>query len=133
MLTTIKFSGKLVKNGRSGMEFDNKLVNCKYIVKQIKDLGVDDKYLGFYFLVSIEEMLINGKSNFKSFYKDVYPEIALQYKKNACTIERNIRHLINQHWLEGDKFLLYKVCPGDKPSCCKFIYAIKNYLMKQIV
>ena len=115
------------------MEYNNKLINCKYIVKQFKDLGIDDKYLGFYYLVSIEEKLLNDKRDFKSFYKDIYPEIALQYNKNACTIERNIRHLINQHWLSEDKELLYKICPGNKPSCCKFIYAVKNYLIKQIV
>ena len=84
-------------------------------------------------IYSIIALTYINKQNFKSFYKDIYPVIALQYNKNNCSIERNIRHLINQHWLDGDKCLLHNICPGSKPSCCKFIYAIKNYLMEQIV
>lgn len=114
------------------MNYDSKISNCKFIIKQIKDLGIDDKYLGYYFLVSIENLLINEKFVMNSFYKDVYPVIAKIYDKNECTIERDIRHLINQIWLDGDKHKIYKLCFGVKPSCCKFIYVIKNYLIKQI-
>ena len=114
------------------MNYSNKILNCKFIVKQIMDLGIDDKYIGFYFLVSIEDYLLKQNVEIKSFYKDVYPKIAKMYDKNDCTIERDIRHLINQHWLNGGKIALYKLFMGRKPSCCKFIYVIKNYLMKQI-
>lgn len=114
------------------MNYDNKISNCKYIVKQIKDLGIDDNYMGFYFLVSIEEMLLNSEREIKSFYKDIYPEVAKIYDKNDCSIERDIRHLINQTWQSGDKYNLYKLFLGKKPTCCRFIYVIKNYLMKQI-
>ncbi len=114
------------------MNYNNKISNCKYIVKQIKDLGIEDKYLGFYFIVSIEDMLLNDNVEINSFYKDVYPKIAKIYERNECTIERDIRHLINQIWLDGDKFKIYRLCAGRKPSCCKFIYTIKNYLIKQI-
>ena len=42
------------------MNYDDKIGNCKYIVKQIKDLGISEDYLGFYFLVSIEDILLNN-------------------------------------------------------------------------
>lgn len=114
------------------MKYHNKISHCKFIVKQIKDLGINDKYLGFYFLVSIENILLNEKQEINSFYKDIYPRIAKEYEKNECTIERNIRHLINQLWLEGANCKIYQICSGIKLSCCKFIYTIKNYLIKQI-
>jgi len=114
------------------MKYHNKISHCKFIVKQIKDLGINDKYLGFYFLVSIENILLNENEQINSFYKDIYPRVAKEYDKRECTIERDIRHLINQLWLDGDKHKLYNICSGVKPSCCKFIYAIKNYLIKQI-
>lgn len=114
------------------MDYNKKISNCKYIVKQIKDLGIDDKYLGFYFIISIEDLLLNSKIEINSFYKDVYPKIAKIYDKNECSIERDIRHLINQIWLDGNKHKIYEICAGRKPSCCKFIYAIKNYLIQQI-
>jgi len=115
------------------IEYENKISNCKYIVKQIKDLGIEDKYIGFYFVVSIEELLLNATYEIKSFYKDVYPKIAKLYEKNDCSIERDIRHLINQTWQNGGKGELFKLFLGRKPSCCKFIYEIKNYLMRQII
>ena len=70
------------------MNYSNKILNCKFIVKQIMDLGIDDKYIGFYFLVSIEDYLLKQNVEIKSFYKDVYPKIAKMYDKNDCTIEQ---------------------------------------------
>ena len=35
--------------------------------------------MGYYFLVSIEDYLLNEKVEIKSFYKDVYPKIAKIY------------------------------------------------------
>jgi len=114
------------------MDYSNKISKCKFIIKQINELGIEDKYMGYYFLISIEDYLLKQNVEIKSFYKDVYPKIAKIYDKNDCTIERDIRHLINQHWDDGNKTELYKLFMGRKPSCCKFIYVIKNYLMKQI-
>lgn len=114
------------------MNYASKIENCKYIVKQLKKLEIDDGYLGFYFVVSIENILLNDSTEINSFYKDIYPVIAEIYDKNDCSIERDIRHYIHQLWLSGDKHKLYQLFGGIKPSCCKFIYTIKNYLIKQI-
>ena len=132
MLTSWGNNGKLIENGRTYMNYDAKIKNCKYIVKQIRDLGVADDYLGFYYLVSIEDLLLNNKVEMGSFYKDVYPVVAKIYNKKECTIERDIRHLIKQIWMDDNNSKLYNLCFGVKPSCCKFIYVIKNYLIGKI-
>ncbi len=69
-----------------------------FFVKMLRELGISSKYLGFYFLIDILDMLINKKMVVKSFSKEVYPIIAQKYNMKECTIERNIRNLIDKTW-----------------------------------
>lgn len=105
-----------------------------FIVKMLKSLGVSSRYLGFYFLVDILDMLINKKLIVKSFSKEIYPIIAKKYNTNECTIERNIRNLIDKTWNQNIKNKVKGLWfSQEKPTCCKFIYIIKSYIIMQIV
>jgi two-component system response regulator (stage 0 sporulation protein A) len=103
-----------------------------FIMKQLDNLGIKRKYLGYYFLLDILTGIINQTSRVQSFSRQIYPEIAKKYDKSACTIERNIRNLIDNCWNQElmQKLNVFLI---SKPTCCKFIYLVKNYISKQIV
>ena len=109
-------------------------IKNKFLVLELDRIGIDSKYkeyLGYSLLLEILDLLITNKFIFDSFYKGVYPIIAKRHKKKDCTIERNIRNLINHLWKDEDGVIhnMFEL----KPSCCKFIYAVKNLVIKDIV
>lgn len=118
------------KELKYGKNIENKI----YFVKQLDDLGIKKKYLGYYLLIELMEILINQEKRIKSFSKQVYPIIAKKYGKTPCTIERNIRSLIEKSWsveLMG-KLNVYYI-ESKRPTCREFVYLVKNYISKQLV
>ncbi len=104
-----------------------------YVMGKMRELGITDQYTGFYFLVDILDQLINESKVVRSFSREVYPMLAKKYHKNDCTIERDIRNIINVLWdyrLKSKLSLFWQ--KNEKPSCCEFIYIIKNYLVMNI-
>ena len=105
-----------------------------FFVKKLDELGISKKYLGYFLLVELMEILINQNSVIVSFSRDVYPQIAEKYGKTVCTIERNIRSLIDKCW---DISLMEKLnvyyAENKKPSCRVFIYLVKNYVIQNII
>jgi len=104
-----------------------------YFIKQLENLGINKKYTGFYLLIEIMQILINEEKRVISFSKEVYPIIAEKYGKTDCTIERNIRSLIEKCWCKDIMVKLNVYYPEEtKPTCREFIYLVKNYITKQI-
>lgn len=114
------------------MNYDEKIAKYRYISKQIRDLGVKRGTLGYYFLVSIESILLRNPNGINAFYKEIYPTVAEMYDRKEWTVERNIRHLIDKLWEDGKRNKAYNLFKGEKPTCCRFIYLVKNFLMAQI-
>ncbi len=104
-----------------------------YVKKRVKDLGISGEYIAYYYLVDILDVLINEDKRVHSFSKEIYPFLAKKYNKSDCTVERDIRNVINIFW--NDKMRI-KLNPywdvNTKPTCCKFIYLIRNYLLNEI-
>ncbi len=104
-----------------------------YLRKKFNDLGITKKYTAYYFLLDIEDEIINKARTIKSFSKEIYPELALKYEKNDCSIERDIRNIISRLWDNGLKDKLTFLWTSDeKPTCCEFIYLLRNYVMNDI-
>ena len=105
-----------------------------YFVKQLDNLGISRKYLGFYMLIEIMNLMINKRMYISSFSRQVYPIVAEKYNKTCCTVERNIRSLIERTWNYNlmEKFHSYYP-EGEKPTCRDFIFMIKNYITNQMV
>ena len=90
--------------------------------------------MGFYYLIEILNLLINQGIKVKSYSNQIYPIVALKYNKSVCTIERNIRNLIDKCWsVDLLKRLNIFYHGNKKPSCCKFIELLKMYINSQIL
>lgn len=110
------------------------LTDYIYFAKQLDNLGFSRKYLGFYMLIEIMNMLINQNVRIVSFSKQVYPSVAEKFQKTSCTVERNIRSLIKKSWnLELMKKINRYYPEGQNPTCRDFLFMIKNHITSQMV
>lgn len=116
------------------VEICSKLVSKNYYFeKKLNEIGLTENYLAFFYLVDIMDILINETKIVRSFSTEVYPKLAKKYNKSMCTIERDIRNVINVLWDDGMKYKLSNYFnKTDKPKCCEFIYLIKNYILHTI-
>ena len=105
-----------------------------FFVSKLNELGINNKYTGYYYLIKIYEIIINGEKEVKSYSREIFPIVAKQYNKKANTVERNIRVLINNCWnINMGKKLKSFYTAGVKPTCCQFIYLIKNYILSFLI
>ncbi len=115
-------------------EYEDKVCKNYYLIKRMVDLGITKNYIGYYYLVDIIDRLINDNKIYRSLSKEVYPLLAEKYNKNICTIERNIRNVRDKKWNDGLSNKLGKFWnKAEKPSCCKLIYLIKNYVLDDLI
>lgn len=100
------------------------LISEKYFIKKcVKKCGVSQDYTAHYFLVDIIDLLVNENKKVKSFSKEIYPLLAQKYNKKDCTIERNIRNVIDIRYKDEE----------NKPTCQKFIQMLANYVENCLV
>lgn len=104
-----------------------------YFIKQFDCLGLNKGYTGYYMLIDVVSLLMGCDKKIVSFSKEIYPIVAKRFNKTECTVERNIRNLIEKSWTESlIKKLKLDLTEDEKPTCRDFIFSIKNYLMKQL-
>ncbi len=118
---------------KKSLRYEDLVAHNYYVIAKMNELGITNQYTGFYFLVDILDQLINESKVVRSFSREVYPMLAKKYDKNDCTIERDIRNIINVLWdyrLKNKLVMFWS--REEKPSCCEFIYIIKNYLVMDI-
>lgn len=119
--------------GKKTESFEDKVCKNYFIIKRIADLGITKSYIGYYFLLDIMDILINEPKTYRSFSKELFPMLAKKYNKNLCTIERDIRNVRDKRWNCGLKNKLSKFWnKGNIPTCNKFIYLVKNYVLDDI-
>lgn len=103
----------------------------RYIARQLRELGFKRYSLGYFFLIIVEDILMNRRWKVNSFYKDIYPYVAKMFSRKAWTVERNIRHAIDRIW-DSKKNFKAKELFSYKPRCRELAYAVKNYLLTLI-
>lgn len=107
-----------------------KLIYFKLILER---LGVKKKYIGYYFLLEVLDIIINGDVVIRNFQQQVYPCISEKMKVSLCTIERNIRNLIDKSWSYSMMERLGVYYPnGKKPACRQFVLLVKKYVEKSL-
>ena len=105
-----------------------------YFSKQLDYLGISRNYTGYFMLVDILSIIIGRDERVESFSSEIYPIVAKKYNKSECTIERNIRNLIDKCWSEEMMKQLNVFNPMMiKPTCRDFIFYVKNFIVRQIL
>lgn len=108
-----------------------KVISCNlFFINALDKIGLKNTYTGYYYLIEIINLIVNENIQASSFYKNIYPSVAVKFNKTSCTIERNIRILIDNCWTEDLKSILNCKYMYKKPTCCQFINLIKNYILK---
>ena len=115
------------------LKYGHTIAGKIFFMKQFDALGIQKRYLGYYMLIEIMEVLINKDSKIVSFSKQVYPIIAQKFSKKICTVERNIRNLIDRCWNENIIQKLNIKNTKVKPSCLDFVYMIKDFIADKIM
>ena len=107
-----------------------KLIYFKMILNR---LGVKKKYTGYYCLLDVLNIIINEKRAVKNFQREVYPSVSAKMQVSQCTIERNIRNLIDKCWSYSMMERLGVYYPeGRKPACRQFVFLVKRYIEKSL-
>ena len=115
-------------------KYSNILNDYIFFAKQLDNLGFSRRYLGYYMILEIINILVNENVRVVSFTKQVYPLVASRFQKSCCTIERNIRSLIDKSWNMDLMVRLNRYFPEDKkPSCRDFLFMIKNHITNLMV
>lgn len=104
-----------------------------YLIKQFDYLGLNKHYTGYFMLIDLVTILLEGKIKAETFSKKIYPIVAKKFNKTECTVERNIRNLIDKCWTETLIEKLGFLENRSKPTCRDFVFTIKNYIEKQIL
>lgn len=114
-------------------KFNDKITQNLIFDYKMKEIGLEKKYTGYYFLVEIMSLIINKKNEVKSFSGEIYPLVAKKFLTSESSIERNVRSVIASIWSCDRKFEIEKTLNLEKkPTCCEFIYALKNYIVNEI-
>ncbi len=114
-------------------KYSNLMPNSYYLKKRMTDLGITQNYKGYYYLLDILNIIINEERVVRCFSREIYPALAEKYAIKGNTIERDIRNIINVCWDLKLKFKLKNFWTKDsRPTCCKFIFLVKNYVISDI-
>ena len=134
LLTFENFDVMLVVFGVVNMvkkEFNEKIKHCIFIIRKLKQLGVYYGCIGFAYLVKVLDFVLTNDKDVYCFNSEVYPEVAKYFGVNENTIERNIRNLIKI--LCRDRVGCELFDCENPPTCCKFIYILKDIIRSSLI
>lgn len=119
--------------GKRVDECSKLIVGNYYFDYRLRDIGVPRKYIGYYYIIDILDLLINSGKTYRCFSREIYPYIAEKYNCGESTIERDIRNCIDKYWeSEARQNFSYFWRKDKKPSCKEFIFTLKSYIMYSI-
>ena len=112
-------------------KYSERIKSKLFIKIKLNQLGISTKYMGYFYLVEILDLIMNNDGLIRSFSKSVYPIIAQTYNKTTCTIERDIRNLIEK---TDESVFCTLICSNSiqdkRPTCLKFISMVRDYILE---
>ena len=93
------------------------------IYEQLHNLGLTANYSGFFYTACAVRLIVDDQTRLMHVTRQVYPEIARQYKTSAQAVERNIRTAINVAWAKNPRRIteLAHHSVPVKPTASQFI------------
>lgn len=102
------------------------------IIFLLMRLGITANYNGYWYLITILEMLSEENLQSLRVTKDIYPHAAQIHHTSPWNVDRGIRTIIDACWNRGNQELLCKICScTERPSNFTFIAALVTYLEYQ--
>ena len=101
------------------------------IYEQLHSLGLTSNNSGFFYTASAVRLIVDDPPRLTHVTRQVYPEIARQYKTSAQAVERNIRTAINVAWTKNPTritALAHHSIPV-KPTASQFISILAHELL----
>lgn len=125
----------LTKFKRENQKMNETLTLQEVITKNLKELGVQTNYKGYYYLRYAIALMVNDMTYIDSITTKLYPAVAQEYKTTASRAERAIRYAIETSWNRAntdfaDKLFGYSVNANKgKPTNSEFITTIADYIL----
>lgn len=104
------------------------------ITNTLKELGVPASLLGYHYLRYAIDLMANDMSLVNKITKQLYPEVAKQFKTTISRAERAMRHAIETGWNRGNNDLQCKLfsytvdAKKGKPTNGEFIATVADYI-----
>ena len=103
------------------------------IERLIRSLGIGGTYRGYKYLCYALSLCLENEDYLLAISKLLYPEIADAFQTTCCSVERDLRTVINVCWERGNRNLLDNISfyPLEtKPTTGEFLDLLVGYLQR---
>lgn len=117
---------------------ENKFDLEQFVTDSLHELGVPAHIKGYHYIRSAIMLVVENMDMLNYITKQLYPEIAKQYKTTSSRVERAIRHSIEVAWVRGkpetmNEIFGYTVHTGKgKPTNSEFIAMVSDRIRLQM-
>ena len=132
--TELSFNGQLICE-ETQMQSDKDLQSLAKISEILCDLGMPTNLLGYQYLRYAIHTAVKSPEILRAITKELYPQIAREFRTTASSVERAIRHAIEVVWDRGnieilERYFGYTIDPNrGKPTNSEFISKIVDNLI----
>lgn len=102
----------------------------------IRSLGIGGNYQGYRYVVYAVRLCLEDEDYLLSVSKLLYPEIARTFRTTSCSVERNLRTVVNVCWERGNRDLLEQISLYpllSRPTTGEFLDILTEHLKKQAI
>lgn len=101
------------------------------IERLIRSLGISSTYRGYHYLRYSLDLCLYDETYILSVSKLLYPQIAHVFYTTSCSVERDMRTIINVCWERGGRNYLQHIALyplSKRPSVGEFLNILIYYL-----
>ena len=101
------------------------------IERLIRSLGIGATYRGYKYVCHGIFLCLQDEDYLLATSKLLYPAIAQKFQTSSCSVERDLRTIINVCWERGNSRLLRDISPYpllSKPTVGEFLDIATGYL-----
>lgn len=102
----------------------------------VRSLGISATYRGYRYLIYAVILCLEDEDYLLGISKLLYPMVAKKYQASTCSVERDLRTVINVCWERGNKGLLKEISLYPlltKPTAGEFLDILTHHLRQHSV
>ncbi len=100
----------------------------------VRSLGIGATYRGYKYLNCAISLCIQDEDYLLGISKLLYPRIAEIYQTSVCSVERDLRTVVNVCWERGNKGLLKEISLyplSNKPTTGEFLDILTDHIKQK--